>query len=193
MEIAQDPAGAAVRQEENGHDPAPPATRQQRGTIRTRLYRDGKLSKENFPPDDISEELRDRHGCTIWLDLCQPTTDQLDIIGREFGFHELAIEDAVEQTQRTKIDRYQTHLFMTAYSSTLDEVTGELVTHEIAAFITHHALITVRKDPAFDIDPVVARWDGSPDLAQHGVSFLLYGLLDHLVDGHFRAVELLDD
>ena len=95
--------------------------------------------------------------------------------------------------QRTKIDRYRTHLFMAAYSATLDESTGELVTHEIAAFITHHALITVRNHPAFDIDPVVARWDSSSDLAQYGVSFLLYGLLDYLVDGHFRAVELLDE
>jgi magnesium transporter len=112
--------------------------------------------------------------------------------GREFGFHELAIEDAVEEAQRTKIDRYQTHLFMAIHSATLDQVTGELVTHEIATFITHHALITVRKYPAFDIDPVVGRWDGSADLARYGVSFLLYGLLDYLVDGHFRAVELLD-
>jgi magnesium transporter len=162
------------------------------GAIRTRLYREGMLVKENFPPDEISDELRQRHGCIIWLDLCEPTTEQLAIIGREFGLHELAIEDAVEGTQRTKIDRYETHLFMAAYSASLDESTGELVTHQITCFITHHALITVRK-AAFEIDPVVARWDASADLARYGVSFLLYGLLDHLVDGHFRAVELLDE
>ena len=52
-------------------------------------------------------------------------------------------------------------------------------------FITSRALITVRKDPAFDIEPVVERWDSSEDLAANGVSFLLYGLLDYLVDGHF--------
>jgi magnesium transporter len=163
------------------------------GSIRTRLYRDGRLIKEDFPPQEISAELRERHGCAIWLDLCEPTHEQLGIIGREFGLHRLAIEDAVEATQRTKIDRYQTHLFMAAYSASLDEGTGELVAHEISAFITHHALITVRKRPAFDIDAVVARWDNSPDLAQYGVSFLLYGLLDYLVDGHFRAVEQLDE
>ncbi len=162
------------------------------GTVRTRLYRDGTLIEEDFPPDKISEELRNRHGCIIWLDLCEPTAEQLEIIGREFGLHHLAIEDALEP-QRTKIDRYRTHLFMAAYSATLDESTGELVTQEIAAFITHHALITVRNHPAFDIAPVVARWDSSSDLAEYGVSFLLYGLLDYLVDGHFRAVELLDE
>ena len=192
MESKQDSVDSAVLPDDSGHAATAPARTRARGTIRTRLYRDGELIKEDFPPDEISDELTQRHGCIIWLDLCEPTLEQLDIIGREFGLHELAIEDALEETQRTKIDRYRTHLFMAAYAATLDESTGELVTQEIAAFITHHALITVRNYPAFDIDPVVARWDSSADLAQYGVSFLLYGLLDYLVDGHFRAVELLD-
>ena len=192
MENNQGSVGSSGMDMDWGHDPGTRVKAPSTGTIRTRLYRDGKLAKEDFPPDEISEELRERHGCIIWLDLCEPTREQLDIIGREFGFHKLAIEDAVEEAQRTKIDRYQTHLFMAVHSATLDQVTGELVTHEIATFITHHALITVRKYPAVDIDPVVGRWDGSADLAQYGVSFLLYGLLDYLVDGHFRAVELLD-
>jgi magnesium transporter len=166
--------------------------RPRKGTVRTRLYRDGKLIKENFPPHEISDELRQRHGCIIWLDLCEPNAEQLAMIGEEFGLHELAIEDALETTQRTKIDRYDTHLFMSAHSADLDAETGSLAIREISAFITHHALITVRKDPGFDIGPVVNRWDNSANLAQHGVAFLLYGLLDYLVDGHFRAVEALD-
>ncbi|MFJ1651834.1 hypothetical protein ACIOC2_10525 [Streptomyces sp. NPDC088337] len=55
--------------------------------------------------------------------------------------------------------------------------------------LTSQAMITVRKDDGFDIEGVVARWDESPDLAGHGVGFLLHGLLDHLVDGHFAAVQ----
>jgi magnesium transporter len=54
-------------------------------------------------------------------------------------------------------------------------------------------LVTVRKSDQFDIDGVVARWDASPDLAKYGVSFLLHGLLDYVVDGHFTAVQSLDD
>jgi magnesium transporter len=60
-------------------------------------------------------------------------------------------------------------------------------------FVTGQALITVRKDTGFDIDQVTARWDASPDLASHGIGFLLYGLLDVLVDGHFAIVQQLDD
>jgi magnesium transporter len=53
-------------------------------------------------------------------------------------------------------------------------------------------LITVRRTPRFDIDEVVRRWDDSPDLAQHGVAFLLYGLLDYVIDEYFTLVQRLD-
>jgi magnesium transporter len=160
--------------------------------IRTRLYRDGELIRENFPPDEISDELRSPHGCIIWLDLCEPTPEQLDLLQREFGLHELAIEDAIQERHHTKIDRYSSHLFMSVSSAAIDESSGELIEHGIAAFITRHALITVRNDADLDIDPIINRWDSSSDLAKFGVAFLLYGLLDYLVDGHFRAVETLD-
>ena len=71
--------------------------------------------------------------------------------------------------------------------------TGELATSELAAFITDQALITVRKDDGLDIGAVVERWDASPDLAKFGVGYLLHGLLDYIVDGHFEAVQSLDD
>ena len=75
----------------------------------------------------------------------------------------------------------------------LDTDTGELATSELSAFITPQALITVRKDDGLDIGAVVDRWDASPDLAKYGVGYLLYGLIDYIVDGHFAAVQGLDD
>ena len=82
---------------------------------------------------------------------------------------------------------------MTAYGAHLDEESGELATSELAAFVTPQALITIRKDDGLDIGKVVDRWDASPDLARYGVGSLLYGLLDYIVDGHFEAVQSLDD
>jgi magnesium transporter len=159
---------------------------------RSRLYCNGRVVLEDFPVDDISDHLEANDG-VIWLDLCCPTAEQLSVLETEFGLHKLAVEDAVSEGQRTKLDRYSSHLFLSAYSVSLDEVSGQLATNELAAFITSKALITVRKSVNVDIDDVVHRWDESSDLSVNGVGFLLYGLLDSLVDSHFAAVTLLDE
>ncbi len=159
---------------------------------RTRLYRNGTLELEGFPVADISQYIADE-AVTVWLDLRDPDRDDLTVLSEEFGLHPLAIEDAVYAHERPKLDRYRSHLFVTAYGAQLDAKTGELVTSELAAFVTARALITVRKDDGLDIGAVVARWDASPDLAGSGVGYLLHGLLDYIVDGHFETVQSLDD
>jgi magnesium transporter len=159
--------------------------------VRTRLYRNGVLEAEGFPVAEVSDHLADP-SANVWFDLCQPTAEDLASISEELGLHALAVEDAVAEHQRPKLDRYATHLFVTAYGVRLDTTSGQLTTCEVDAFITERAVVTVRKDERFEIDEVVARWDGSPDLAKYGVGFLLYGLLDYVVDTHFDAVNALD-
>ena len=153
---------------------------------RTRLYRDGRLDLEDFPVQDISDYVC-QPDCTVWLDLCDPTSDDFAMITEEFGLHALAVEDAGDERQRPKLDRYRTHLFLSAYA------VGPGSADEVAAFITPNALITIRKEGHFDIDPVVTRWDDSPDLAKEGVGYLVHGLLDYIVDTHFTAVQELDE
>jgi len=159
---------------------------------RTRLYRSGRLELEGFPVADISDHLDDETA-TIWLDLRDPDREDLAVLSEEFGLHPLAIEDAVHERERPKLDRYRSHLFLTAYSARLDSGNGQLVTSELGAFVTNRALITVRKDDGLDIGAVVERWDTSSDLAKYGVGYLLHGLLDYVVDGHFETVQSLDE
>jgi magnesium transporter len=159
---------------------------------RTRVYRDGKLVAAGFPVEQISDHL-DAGPATVWLDLRDPDRGDLAVLQEEFGLHPVAIEDALLDRERPKIDRYRTHLFMTAYSARLDKDSGQLSTSEISAFVLPHALITIRKDDGLDIGKVVDHWDANPDLARHGVGYLVHGLLDFIVDGHFEAVQSLDD
>jgi magnesium transporter len=193
------PVSAASRVTFRGNDPdhAAAATICQltptKCQARTRAYRDGKLAAEGFPVAEISEYLADDESTIIWLDLRGPDRHDLAVLSEEFGLHPLAIEDAVHEHERTKIDRYQGYLFVTAYAVRLDQATGELATSEVSAFITGRALITVRKDDGFDIGGVVGYWDSSPDLATEGVGYLVHGLLDDIVDGYFLAVQELDD
>jgi magnesium transporter len=158
---------------------------------RTRLYRGGALEAEGFPVADVSDHLADP-SAVIWFDLCEPSAADLASISEELGLHPLAVEDAVNEHQRPKLDRYSSHLFVTAYAVAFDAATGQLKLREVAAFVTGNALVTVRKSPDFDIDAVQKHWDQSADLAVHGTGFLLYGLLDYVVDTHFEAVQSLD-
>jgi magnesium transporter len=159
---------------------------------RTRCYRNGVLTDEDFPLEDVSEHL-DEASSIVWIDLCAPDRKDLQLVADELGLHRLAVEDAAQGHQRPKLDRYDGHDFLSAYSVQLDVETGELHTDEIAAFITSTALVTVRQDDSFPIEKLVERWDDSRDLTKYGVGALLHGLLDFVVDGHFATVDSLDD
>lgn len=158
--------------------------------VHTRLYRDGKHIPGGFAIADLSD-LMTEEPTTVWADFTSPTAEDLASIEEELGLHHLAVEDAVHQLQRPKLDRYGTHLFLVAYAVSLDSTTGELTKAEVQAFITPHAIVTVH-GPEFDMDRVVGRWNDNADLASHGVPFLLWGLLDEIVDSHFETVQQLD-
>jgi magnesium transporter len=159
---------------------------------RTRCYRNGVLTDENFPVEDVSEHLEDPDA-VVWVDLCAPDIKDLQLVAEELSLHSLAIEDATTGRNRPKLDRYSTHDFLSIYEVDLDVKSGELGTDEITAFIAKSALVTVRQSEGFDIEGLMERWDETCDLTKHGVGGLVYGLVDFVVDGHFRAVESMDE
>ncbi|MFI9837130.1 magnesium transporter CorA family protein [Nonomuraea sp. NPDC051941] len=112
------------------------------------------------------------------------------MISEELGLHELAVEDVLSDHQRPKVDIYDNHLFITVYGVHFDD--GQLDPVEVNIFVTRNALVTVRENDHFDIRDVVKRWDANTRLADHGVSFLLHGLLDYVVDSQFDLVQDLD-
>ncbi len=162
------------------------------GRTMTRSYRKGTVADEGFAVSKVSEQLG-QADTIVWVDLCNPDPDQLHELAAELGLHELAVEDALGPHQRPKLDRYSTHLFLSTHAVRVDTGQGKLVEIEIDAFISPQWLITVREDDAFSMQAVVQRWDRSPDLVADGVGFLLYGLLDVVVDSYFDAVQVFDD
>ncbi|MDP9882579.1 magnesium transporter [Sinomonas atrocyanea] len=159
--------------------------------VRTRLYRDGKVEREDLALEEI-EGLLGEEGATVWIDYESPTEDDLGAMETILGLHRLAVEDALHDHQRPKLDRYRTHLFLAAYEATLAPGVNEVAVSEVKAFITRRALVTVH-GPGFSAEQLTERWDRETDVAGHGVAFLLWGLIDLLVDGHFDVVQELDE
>ncbi len=150
------------------------------------------LVDEGFSLEQLDEHLA-HEDAIIWVDLYRPTMQELQTVAAELGLHSLAVEGAATAHQRSKFDRYEHHDFLSAYAVRLDSATGELITAEIAAFITPKALVTVRKDDRFPFDDLLDHLNQNAELTTHGISALVYGLLDFVVDGHFDAVQALDD
>ncbi len=158
----------------------------------TRCYRQGALVDEGFSLDQLDEHLVEKNA-VVWVDLYQPSLQQLQTVADELNLHSLAIEDAASGRQRTKLNRYENHDFLSAYAVRLDAVTGEMRTAEIAAFITPNALVTVRMDDSFPIDDLLEHLNQNAELTSHGISALVHGLLDFVIDGHFDTVQALDE
>jgi Mg2+ and Co2+ transporters len=129
----------------------------------------------------------------LWIDYLKPSAGDLEEIGEALALHPLAIEDALHPHQRPKLDRYAAHQFLAAYVLALPAGSGSLERHEVDAFITKRALVTVRTDEGFSMDPVLETWDAHAEIAHCGVDFLLWGLLDVVVDTHFDTVQQIDD
>lgn len=158
----------------------------------TRVYRAGVLEAESFPVAEVSDYL-DERDTVVWVDFSDPSAEELAELAEELGLHELAVEDVMGPEQRPKLDRYDTHLFLTAYHLSLDLDTPRLEGLEVYAFFNHRWLVTVRRGDGFPIREVMARCDRSPKLQVYGVGFLLYSLLDVIVDEYFSIVSAFDD
>jgi magnesium transporter len=158
--------------------------------IACRLYVDGRLEEPGFDPVQIDQALKQPNSL-VWLDIDDPTQEKLAVLAEEFGFHELAIEDSLHPHQRPKIEQYETYFFVIAYGMSIQ---GDvLAEHELAVFVGRNYLVTVRKSPSFDLDPVVKRWEGDSALTAEGGGYLLYVLLDEIVDGYFSALDHYED
>lgn len=175
----------------------PEATAYPGTMVQTRAWRNGVLEAEGFDPALISDHLEEP-GTIVWLDLVDPDEDDLKLLAEEFGLHPLTIEDATRPHQRPAVRRYAHHLFLVSYGLRLrpeedEEDGGAVVLSEVDAFAGERFLITVRKSPLWPIDELLARWDSREEIARHGVGYLLYELLDAVVDGYFDVVDGLAD
>jgi magnesium transporter len=131
-------------------------------------------------------------GGTFWLDL-GPDPDDLAWLGRRFGFHPLALEDCAHLDQRAKFEDYPGALFAVIHRLTPLPDDSGLEAHEIHAFLTPEALVTVHAAVIPELDRVFARSAAEPPLLARGPDFALYLLFDAVTDAHFAVADALTD
>jgi magnesium transporter len=155
--------------------------------IRARLYRDGELKDEDCDLDAIGDHLED-DAARLWLDVSEPSAEDLEILSRELPLHPLTMEDAKERGQRPKVEVFEGYFVLVAHALTTG-ANDEIHDSEIHVIVGKGFLVTLRYQPPFDLAPVFERLERQPSLTAEGAGFLLYVLLDEVVDGYFDMID----
>ena len=139
---------------------------------------------------EISDYLA-RPGCFVWVALKDATAEELEEMRDEFGLHELAVEDAHHGHQRPKIEEYGDSLFVVM--NTLELLaTDELNSGEINVFVGRNYILTSRQGTERGFQDVRARCEREPDLLSHGSGYVLYALMDAVVDRYFPVLDAIE-
>jgi magnesium transporter len=171
---------------------AEPPNRDPDMLVNCAAYQDGKKLGE-IAVEDISEYLR-RRDCFVWVALFQPTPEELDQMALEFDLHPLAVEDARKGHQRPKIEEYDDSMFVVLQSieSAPEESHDDLLVGEIDVFAGRNYVLSVRHRTQKGFVDVRARCEREPELLRVGSGFVLYAIMDAIVDRYFPILEELE-
>ena len=143
--------------------------------------------------DIVREEISDylaRPGCFVWVALYEPDERELAEMQAEFGLHELAVEDAQQGHQRPKIDEYGDSLFVVLHTVELEG--KDLRVGEVDVFAGLNYVLSVRSRTRRGFADVRARCEREPELLRQGAGFVLYALMDTVVDRYFPVLDALE-
>jgi magnesium transporter len=151
-------------------------------------YRDGKKIAD-ITRDEISTYL-DRNDCIVWVAVRDPEPHELDLLEEEFKLHPLAIEDARHGHQRPKFEEYGDSLFFVMHMIEPDG--DELRVGEVEVFVAKNYVLSVRSRSERNFADVRARCEREPELLQHGTGYILYALMDAVVDRYFPILDSIE-
>ncbi len=154
-----------------------------------RVYHDGKLVRDIGPDEELPLDCDE--GDFFWLGLYEPTLGELEGIAKRFGLHPLAVEDATKAKQLPKVEVYGDQLFIIASTGSLGG--GTIQSGETAIFVGRHFIVTVRHGSARAHTEVRARLETLPAKLAHGPDYVLYAILDFIVDGYFPLIDAIED
>jgi magnesium transporter len=142
--------------------------------------------------EDISEIVKqpDRF---VWIGLHEPSAALLRTVQQEFGLHDLAIEDAHRAHQRPKLERYGDSLFVVVHTVQIEAETRQLEFGETHIFVGPQYVLAIRHGPSSPYTQVRARCEANPAMLGKGPGFVLYALMDFVVDQYFPAVDLFEE
>jgi magnesium transporter len=152
-------------------------------------YENGHKVSE-IPVERVREFMTRPNGF-VWVAVRDPDPTELDFLQGEFGLHPLAVEDARKGHQRPKIEEYGLSLFAVLHMVELGD--EDLRVGEAAIFVGERYVLSVRRGVEQGFTDVRSRTELEPALLRHGPAYVLYALMDAVVDRYFPVIDALEE
>ena len=166
---------------------APPGADAEAGVIAAGVYAGGRRICDTRVED--AGEWAKRPGHVVWIGLYEPSAELLRRVQKEFGLHDLAIEDAGQAHQRPKLEQYGEALFIVARTAQLTG--GRVAFGETHLFVGRGYVVSVRHGASTTYGAVRQRCEACPIVLANGEDYILYAILDFIVDNYMPVIEAI--
>jgi magnesium transporter len=153
------------------------------------VYQNGRKLAD-IEPHDIHRYLA-QPDCFVWVALLEPDAKALELMQEEFDLHPLAVEDARHGHQRPKIEEYGPDLLFVVLSM-IEPCDSDLRVGEVDIFVGRNYILSVRSGVERGFHEVRARCEREPELLRRGPGYVLYALMDAVVDRYFPLLDKLE-
>lgn len=158
------------------------------GVVAASVYADGHRLTD-IAVDEAGAWAK-RPGHVVWIGLLEPSPELLARVQVQFGLHDLAIEDAGQPHQRPKLEQYGDCVFIVARTAHMLE--GRISFGETHIFVGRGYIVSVRHGASTSYAPVRQRAESCPKVLSHGEDYILYALLDFIVDNYMPVLETMN-
>jgi len=127
----------------------------------------------------------------VWIGLFEPKAEMLDQVQKQFNLHELAVEDAHRAHQRPKVEQYADSIFVVLRTAQINQE-QHIEFGETHFFVGDNFIVVVRHGSNVPYTEVRTRCESTPELMKKGQGFVLYAVMDFIVDRYFPVVQELE-
>jgi magnesium transporter len=175
-----------------GGDQSASSSKSDRALVRAAGLIAGLSLERQLPVDGLHDFIKEPKNL-VWVDVENATVEELSMLREVFGFHPLAIEDVSKGQQRPKVDEYKGYIFVVSYAVVSGADAHDFEVREVDLFVGPNYLVTIHRGHIPALDEALARWTRGGAMLEEGVGFLVYTVMDAIIDAYFPISDSIGD